>query len=124
MTRKVLDIGQCGPDHWGISNLLLKHFSVEISRAESYDEAIRLARASSYDLILINRLLDADGSPGIDILQTLKSEPTTANMPVMLVSNFEDAQQEAISMGAVRGFGKSQLNNPSTLKALGEFLGD
>ncbi len=124
MTRKVLDVGQCGPDHWSISNLLLKHFSVEISRAECYDEAIRMARDSSYDLILINRLLDADGSPGIDILQTLKSESTTANVPVMLISNFEDAQQQAVSLGAVRGFGKSQLGNPATLEALGQFLGD
>jgi two-component system chemotaxis response regulator CheY len=122
MIRKVLDVGQCGPDHWSISNLLLKNFSVDIAQADSFDEAISMARESSFDLILINRILDADGSPGLDILRVLKSEPATADVPVMLVSNFEDSQQEAISMGAVRGFGKSELNKPTTVATLSKFL--
>lgn len=124
MNQKVLDVGQCGPDHWSISNMLQQHFSVDISRAETFEEAVNTARDSSYDLILINRLLDVDGSPGVDILRTLKSEPATANTPVMLVSNFEDSQQEAMSFGAVRGFGKAELNKPATLEKLRKFLAE
>jgi hypothetical protein len=44
-------------------------------------------------------------------------------MPVMLVSNFEDAQQQAIKAGAERGFGKGALTAASTEELLKTHLG-
>ena len=121
--RKVLDVGQCDFDHSRISHFLTKKFDVEIIRAHSFAEAIRLAGESKLDLILINRLLDADQSAGIEILKTLKADQSTASVPVMLVSNFEDAQADAVSAGAEQGFGKATLDSDATMEKLGKFLG-
>jgi hypothetical protein len=42
----------------------------------------------------------------------------------MLVSNYEDAQLQATSRGALLGFGKAALNEPATHRRLAEVLGD
>ena len=59
--RRLLDVGQCNADHFRISKTLGKIFDIEIQRAHSHDEAIKLAMATPFNLVLINRLLDADG---------------------------------------------------------------
>jgi two-component system chemotaxis response regulator CheY len=41
----------------------------------------------------------------------------------MLVSNYADAQREAMSLGALPGFGKAGLNDASTNTRLQEILG-
>ncbi len=40
----------------------------------------------------------------------------------MLISNFQDAQQEAVAAGAFPGFGKSQLYDDSTSERLRDAL--
>jgi len=75
-----------------------------------------------FDLILVNRLLDADGSPAMDVLSSLKATPSTAEIPVMVVSNFEDAQKTAVEAGAVRGFGKAALQDNETKMLLANYL--
>ena len=44
-------------------------------------------------------------------------------VPVMLVSNYPQYQQQAVDAGAVPGFGKAELRSPTTLARLAEFLG-
>ena len=44
-------------------------------------------------------------------------------VPVMLVSNYEDAQREAVAKGALPGFGKAALGQPHTLARLRAVLG-
>ncbi len=122
MKRKVLDVGQCDADHYRISSTLTKYFDIEIQRAHSHDEALRLANTTSFDLVLINRLLDADGSSAMDVLHSIKSLPSAADIPVMVVSNFEDAQQTAIDAGAIQGFGKAALDTDETKSLLAEHL--
>ncbi len=124
MTRKILDVGQCNADHSRITDLLNKHFDVEIYRAHSHDEAIQMALDHAMDLILINRLLDSDSTPGMDVLNSLKTNPSTSNTPVMLVSNYQDAQDAAIQSGAVIGFGKAKLDTEETKLALSRHLTD
>jgi len=120
--RKILDVGQCDADHSRISTMLNENFEVEIHRAHSHDEAIKLALDTSFDLIMINRLLDADSSPGMDVLNSLKSQPATADTPTMVISNFEDAQTAAVEAGAVPGFGKAALNSGETTTVLAKYL--
>lgn len=122
MKRKLLDVGQCNADHSRISTVLGKIFDIEIQRAHSHDEAIKLATATPFDLVLINRLLDADGSPAMDVLSALKATPSTAEIPVMVVSNFEDAQKTAVEAGAVQGFGKAALESNETKELLAQYL--
>lgn len=124
MSRKVLDVGQCNPDHSQISAFLRREFDVEIQRAHLFDEAVKLALDTPFDLILINRILDADGTAGMAILHELKSQPSTAETPVMIVSNFQDAQDTAVESGAVRGFGKAELEQNATKESLAKFLAE
>ena len=124
MSRNVLDVGQCNADHTRISNLLNRQFDVSIQRANSFDEALKMALDTPFDLILINRIMDADGTAGADILNALKSQPSTAELPVMIVSNYEEAQAAAVAAGAVSGFGKAALDDAETTELLRPFIGD
>ena len=102
--------------------MLKENFDVEILRAGSLDEARQLADSRSVDLILVNRLLDADGSEGLEIITSMKTSDASKSVPVMLVSNFQDAQQAAIEAGAMPGFGKDSLSVPETIDRLGSVL--
>ena len=124
MKRKVLDVGQCNADNSRISQLLQKHFDAQVDRSHSLDEAVKAATSTAYDLILINRLLDANGSAGMDVLASLKSNPASADIPVMIVSNYQDAQDQAVQNGAVAGFGKAALDSTDTLEKLSQYLSD
>jgi two-component system chemotaxis response regulator CheY len=121
--KRVLSIGQCGADHYSISTMLQRHFGAEVVAAHDADEARTLLRDDSYALVLVNRILDADGSSGIDLIGQLKADKDLGPVPVMLVSNHDDAQQQAVGKGALRGFGKSSLGHPRTLDRLRAILG-
>ncbi len=66
------------------------------------------------DLLLINRVLDGtfSNTSGLDLIDTVVTASPQAR--VMLVSNFADAQQQAIARGALPGIGKSTLRSPQT----------
>jgi len=55
-------------------------------------------------------------------LKALKSNEGTSSIPVMLVSNYDDAQTEAVAAGAEHGFGKANLDSEATMEKLGKFL--
>jgi len=122
MKKNVLSVGQCSPDHFSISRLLEGQFSASVSSADTQPQALEMALKSPFDLILINRILDADGSMGMDLLRELKGDPRTQSIPVMLVSNYHDAQQAAIEQGALPGFGKANLNTAATIAELSKVL--
>ena len=109
-------------DHGNITTILEANFDVKVSRAHSRAEAIKMAASENYDLVLINRLFDRDGSEGMDVVSDLKANDQTSEMPVMIVSNYEDAQVAAVEAGAVRGFGKSALDSDATLELLKTYL--
>jgi DNA-binding NarL/FixJ family response regulator len=122
MPKRVLDVGQCGPDHSSISRLLRTHFDVEIVPAALPADALDQLRDGKFDLVLINRKLDADYSDGTVILRAIKADESLSGVPVMLVSNYADAQQAAVTHGAEYGFGKAELDAPETLERLARFL--
>ena len=106
---RVLSVGQCGYDHAQIVRHLGRHFGMEVIAAHSHEQALESLRAGAYDLVLVNRVGDRDGAPGIELIRRLKADPETTSVPVMLVSNYADAQNEAVALGALPGFGKSDL---------------
>jgi CheY-like chemotaxis protein len=118
---RVLDVGNCDPDHHSIRSMLTGHFAVEVDRVMFVDEALAALRRSEYDLVLVNRLIFDDGSDGIALVRAMRGDPAQKT-PVMLVSNFDDAQQAAVAAGAARGFGKASLGTATTLALLGRFL--
>lgn len=119
---RVLSIGQCAADHSSISAVLERHFGATVVAADTAAEAEKLL-AEPFSLVLVNRILDADGSKGLDLIRRLKREPAAADIPVMLVSNLDDAQAEAAAVGAVAGFGKAALGQPGMLERVRPFLG-
>lgn len=119
---RVLDVGQCAPDHAAIRALLTRHFHVEVDRVMFVEEALSAMRERPYDLVLVNRLIFDDGSEGTALLERSREDDRLKDVPIMLISNYADAQQAAEARGAVPGFGKSQLHEADSLDRLARFL--
>ena len=77
-----------------------------------------LSDGEQFDLILVNRVFDTDGGNGIDMIRSWAEKKSAGETPIMLVSNYEDAQQSAIAAGAVPGFGKGSLGTETMLDLL------
>ena len=115
--QTVISVGQCGYDNSRIRSLIRSIDStVEIRETDSHQETMEvLASLGEAALVLVNRVFDMDGSSGMEFISQLKSkESEFANIPVMLVSNYEKSQAEAIANGAIPGFGKSELQSVET----------
>jgi CheY-like chemotaxis protein len=122
-TKKVLSLGQCAADHASIGGLLRRHFDADVDAADTFADAEATLGSSHYDLVLVNRVLDRDRKEGLDFIARLKAHPEWRQLPVMLVSNYPDAQEQAIARGALPGFGKSSLGSTKTLTRLRAVLG-
>jgi len=120
--KTVLDVGNCGPDHSAISSMLRKHFDVDILRSDQLADTLAILNNQPVDLILINRKLDIDYSDGMDILHAIKKSDASRDIPVMLITNYAEYQQQAVAAGAILGFGKLELHAPDTLDRLRSVL--
>jgi two-component system chemotaxis response regulator CheY len=122
MPKRVLDVGQCNPDHATIRSYLTRHFNCEIVRTHGADDTLEALRNSKFDLVLINRKLDADYSDGIEIIRQIKADSEIADVPVMLITNYPKHQAAAIAEGAIHGFGKLEYQKPETRERLAAIL--
>jgi two-component system chemotaxis response regulator CheY len=122
MTKRVLDVGQCGPDHATISSFLARNFDCEIVRTHGLEDTLRELSESQFDLVLVNRKLDRDYSDGIEIIRRIKSDAPTSAVPVMLITNYPEHQEAAVAAGALWGFGKLEFDEPETRKRLAAVL--
>ena len=123
MSKKVLDVGNCGPDFGAISNYLTSNFDCTVDQAHGTDDALAKLRTASYNLVTINRKLDADYSDGVEVLKAIKADEQIGEVPVMLITNLAEHQDLAVSLGAVRGFGKLEYDQPATREKLQPILG-
>jgi two-component system chemotaxis response regulator CheY len=92
--------------------------------AHSADEALDRLRREKFDLVLVNRVFDANGSAGLDLIHAVKADDQLRDVPVMLVSNYASAQAEATAAGAAPGFGKAALGGAALRERLEPFLGE
>lgn len=122
MTKRVLDVGNCGPDLASIKGFLTRHFDCEVVQAHGPEDALAELRRDDFDLVLINRKLDRDYSDGIEIVKQIKADPELSGLPVMLVTNYPEHQDAAVAVGAERGFGKLALGSAETRECLRPFL--
>ncbi|HYW80014.1 MAG TPA: response regulator, partial [Thermoguttaceae bacterium] len=76
-----------------------------------------------FDLVLVNRRIEDDNSDGLAVIEQIKADPHLAETPVMMLSNYAEAQAAALAAGAEPGFGKAELGHPATVEKLGRFLG-
>jgi len=120
--KRVLSVGQCFADHSGISDVLRTAFGAKVVSADTQDGALDLLRQGAFALVLVNRLLDTDGSSGQVVIRAIKADEQLRDLPVMLVSNYDDAQAEAVRVGAAPGFGKAALGQPHMLARVEPYL--
>jgi CheY-like chemotaxis protein len=77
--------------------------------ASDGEEGLQLARHSKPDLIILDMLLPK--MAGELVLQSLKQDPTTANIPVIIVSSLPQSNAERLTNGGAIGYiEKSSLN--------------
>lgn len=119
---RILDVGNCNPDHAMLRMILERHFNVTIDRVMFVAEALEHMRATQYALILFNRLIFEDGSEGLALVHQAKADPAIKTAPMMMISNYPEAQSAATAAGAVPGFGKSKLAKPETIELLSQYL--
>ena len=122
MSKTVLSVGQCVPDEAALERFLRANFDVHIVTADTTPEAMNLLRSICYDLVLVNRKLDADYTDGTDLLRLIKADDALQAIPVMIVSNYPEYQDAAVQMGAVYGFGKAELGRSDVIARLEPFL--
>ena len=123
MAKRVLDVGQCGPDHNAIRSYLTRNFDCEIVQVDDAQSALAAIRSGKFDLVLINRKLDVDYSDGIEVIRSLKADSAAASVPMMLITNYAEHQDAAVAEGAIRGFGKLEFGEPETHEKLAAVLG-
>ena len=123
MTKCVLDVGNCVPDHASICSLIENNFDAKVIQAHGSEDALAALRSHQVDLVLVNRKLDQDYSDGLDIIKQIKSDAELAATPCMLITNFADHQQLAVQAGAIKGFGKLEFGKPETRQQLKAVLG-
>jgi CheY-like chemotaxis protein len=122
VTKRVLDVGQCEPDHAAIRVYLTRHFDCEIVQAHGPEDAVEQLRGSRFDLVLVNRKLDRDYSDGLEVIRAIKTDPELSAVSVMLVTNYPEHQDAAQAAGALRGFGKLEYDQPETREKLAAVL--
>lgn len=120
----VLDVGQCDYDH-GRIKALLEARGCQVKRAHTGEQARAAVADGSISLVLVNRILDSDGADGLALIGELArlAEQSATRCSIMLVSNYPEYQEKAVTLGAVSGFGKSELELPETAHKISSALG-
>jgi DNA-binding NarL/FixJ family response regulator len=116
LQTRILDVGQCGIDGPRLRRLLTSELHATVDRADTKEQALAYAAKHPYSLVLVNRILNVDRSPGLDVIAALKT--SHPDLKTMLVSDKPDAQQQAAALGALPGFGKSNLESDDTVNLL------
>jgi CheY-like chemotaxis protein len=87
---------------------LLTKAGFTVITAQDGEEALRVVRESSPDVILLDMLLPKIG--GQQVLQSLKEDPVTAGIPVIILSSLSQQNEEKLKQaGAAAYFEKSKL---------------
>ncbi len=113
----VVLVGHCSIDKASLNGALSDALpGIEIASAN--DTASLKTYAHPQALLLVNRVLDGrfDTGCGIELIEQLNSRDTPPR--AMLISNYYDAQANAIAAGALPGFGKSEMHSPETAAIL------
>jgi two-component system chemotaxis response regulator CheY len=115
---RLLSIGQCALDALKIRWVLQGALKAEVVAADTFADAAQALGTATYDLVLVNRVTDLDGSSGLDFIRQFKADPATAAVPVMLISDRAEAQREAETLGALPGVGKAAMGSSATRERL------
>lgn len=116
--RIVVLVGHCRPDAWALATAVRSALG-EVDVRNVDDESALEPALDGAHLLLVNRVLDGhfSNASGLDLIRALAADGAP---PVMLVSNHDDAQADAEAAGALPGFGKLRLYDPSTRERIAD----
>ncbi len=119
--RSVVLVGHCRPDAWMLSSMLRRAAPGHRVEMAGSDKELH-EHLDDADLLVVNRVLDGafPDESGIALIQRLGED---SKAPMILISNFENAQDAAVEAGAARGFGKRELNSPHAAALVRAALG-
>lgn len=102
----IIDDDQLTSTTWSMG---LKSAGFDVLNATNGQDGINQARSQKPDLILLDQIMP--DMLGNAVLQTLKQDPETNPIPVMLISNYNENQmmKDAIAQGAVDYILKYQI---------------
>jgi len=121
MSKRILLVGHCGVDGPRMQREICDFLDeADVLRINSDDDLERAVEDGA-DLLLINREpVGFEPKMGRDLVREVHERyPDTK---VVLVSDYEDAQEEAEEAGALPGFGKSIVGTPQFERAVRQAL--
>lgn len=104
-------------------NKLLTHSGYTVMVAEDGEKGLELAKSFAPHLILLDIILPkVDGK---EVLKTLKADPTTKQIPVIVLSNLnsEDDVKKMTELGALHFYVKAMTLPTSILAAVKDAIG-
>ena len=118
MSHRIVLVGHCGVDAPRLESEITRILGdAEIVRCPD-ETAVEEACQDGADLVMFNRELPYgfDADKGVDLMRDLhKKHP---ELTMMLISDYDDAQQQAKKAGAVDGFGKADLGSDKVEQCL------
>lgn len=101
----------------------LKRHGFAVTTAADGEEALAVVRASPPDLVLLDLIMPK--VQGFDVLLSLKADPATASIPIIVLSNLgqEGDVKRAMESGAVAYFVKANLSLQELVRQIDEVLG-
>ena len=96
----------------------LRQHGFTVVAAVDGEEALRLARAERPDLVLLDLIMPK--MQGFEVLKTLKQDPATADIPVIVLSNLGQDRdvQQAMELGAVAYYIKAHVSLHDLVKKI------
>jgi len=120
-SKCILVVGHCNVDGPRLVKELNRDFAeARVERINSRED-LEAACSAGADLLLVNREPVGFETAGLEIIKDVRQKYPQAK--VMLISDFPDAQAQALLEGAVPGFGKSQMGTAGMSEAVGAALG-
>ena len=122
MSKRILLVGHCGVDGPLLQGEIASRIQLaDAVRVNSMDE-LRKACGEGADLLLVNREpVGFTPLMGLDLIRQLCEQ--YPGQKVMLVSDYPEAQEEAVRAGAMSGFGKGDIESPKFAEAIRGALG-
>lgn len=117
----IIDDDQLTSTTWAMG---LKSAGYEVINASNGQEGINMAKANKPDLILLDQIMP--DMLGNAVLGQLKQDPETTNIPVMLISNYNESQmmKDAIAQGAVDYILKYQIETKDLIEKVQSLLSE
>jgi twitching motility two-component system response regulator PilH len=115
----IIDDDQLTSTTWSMG---LKSVGYEVINASNGQDGINLVKSQKPDLVLLDQIMP--DMLGNAVLANLKEDPETSNIPIMLISNYNESQmmKDAISQGAVDYILKYQIETKDLIEKVQSLL--